>query len=86
MTCAMPRPAMNRTSVAMIGWMRKRVISQPLNQPKAPASDDRDHHRHGDRDMDFADLDDLAEEDDRRDARRRSPSASRPKDRCRRWR
>jgi hypothetical protein len=37
-TCAMPRPAMKSTSVAMMGWMRKRVMSQPLNQPKAPAA------------------------------------------------
>ena len=37
-TCAMPRPAMNSTSVATIGWMRSRVISQPLNQPKQPAA------------------------------------------------
>src|SRR4051794_25902722 len=37
-TCAMPRPAMNRTSVPMIGWMRKRVISQPLKSPNRPAA------------------------------------------------
>ena len=41
-TWAMPRPAMNSTSVATIGWMRKRVTSQPLKQaerrrPRAPA-------------------------------------------------
>ena len=40
-TWAMPRPAMNSTSVAMIGWMRKRVISQPLNQPNSAG----DQHR-----------------------------------------
>ena len=37
-TWAMPRPAMNSTRVAMIGWMRRRVTSQPLNQPSAPAT------------------------------------------------
>src|SRR4051812_34164325 len=34
----MPRPAMKSTSVAMIGWIRKRVTSQPLNQPSSPAT------------------------------------------------
>src|SRR5918997_3153680 len=34
----MPRPGMNRTRVAMIGWMRRRVMSQPLNQPSAAAT------------------------------------------------
>ena len=34
-TWAMPRPAMNSTSVAMIGWIENRVTSTPLNQPNA---------------------------------------------------
>src|SRR4051794_487238 len=34
---AMPRPAMNSTNVATIGWMRKRVTIQPLNRPNRPA-------------------------------------------------
>ena len=37
-TWAMPRPAMNRISVAMMGWMRKFDTSQPLNSPKQPAT------------------------------------------------
>src|SRR5829696_5679372 len=32
-TWAMPRPAMNSTRVAMIGWNPKRVMSTPLNSP-----------------------------------------------------
>src|SRR3954447_3378770 len=32
----MPRPAMKRIKVAMIGWIRKRVISQPLKMPRMP--------------------------------------------------
>ena len=37
-TWATPRPAMNRISVATMGWMRYRVTSQPLNQPSAPVA------------------------------------------------
>ena len=65
-TWAMPRPAMNSTSVAMIGWMRKRVISQPLNKPNMPG----DQHRHdeGQRDADaeVGQREQLAQEDQRR--------------------
>ena len=32
-TCAMPRPAMNRTRVAMIGWMRK-ACDQAAVEPR----------------------------------------------------
>jgi hypothetical protein len=37
-TWAMPRPAMNSTRVAMIGWNPKRVTSTPLKSPNTPVT------------------------------------------------
>ena len=34
----MPRPAMNRISVATMGWMPNRDTSHPLNSPSSPAT------------------------------------------------
>ncbi|CAM3207405.1 hypothetical protein DESA109040_02780 [Deinococcus saxicola] len=38
MTCAMPRPAIYRTSVATIGCNFSRVTNRPFSTPKAPAT------------------------------------------------
>ena len=65
-TCAMPRPAMNRTSVATIGWMRKRVISQPLNRPNTPATSTGTTKASADADAEVGQREQLAQEDQRR--------------------
>ena len=48
-TCPMPRPAMNITSVPTIGCTWKRVMNQPLNSAERRGDRDGDYKRERDR-------------------------------------